>query len=318
MNKAILIMGMVGLMVSCKKDDVNKGKPNNETTILKLPQGESELYGFALDAVPGNITLKVLEVRRDVKSEADLNKSIVVKIQQDQTLIDDYNTANGTNLELFTAYTLDPSTTFDGQNWSVPFGPGEFVKYITIGFDPTSLDFSVRHAIGFKIVDGGGATISATKGQALVEIAVKNKYDGVYEATGTMVDLTAATLTGYYPITWELQTSGPNSVVVFDADVIGGPFHAILSSGALSYYGSFGIEVTFDPATDKVASVVNVWGQPAGNTRSAQLDPSGINAWDPNTGNVDIKYFMLQPSVVPTPPNVRTTFDEHWEYKGPR
>jgi len=151
----------------------------------------------------------------------------------------------------------------------------------------------------------------------LTLLSIKNKYDGKYTVTGTMVDFSSAALTGNYPMDVELRTSGPNSVQLYDV-AIGGVFHSILSGGSLSYYGSYGIEITFDPVTNKVVSVTNVYGQPAGNTRSAGLDPTGINMWNESTKTMDIKYFMYQPSVIATPPHIRVSFDENFKYVGPR
>jgi hypothetical protein len=90
------------------------------------------------------------------------------------------------------------------------------------------------------------------------------------------------------------------------------------AADAISYYGSFGLILTFDPLTNKVASVTNYYGQPAGNSRYAQLDASGANVYDPGTKTVTIKYNMCQPSVVTVAPFIRTTWDEVWTYKGAR
>lgn len=147
-------------------------------------------------------------------------------------------------------------------------------------------------------------------------ISVKNQWDGVYEITGTMVDNTSATFTGAYPLQWDLVTSGPNQVIAFDNINLGIPGHIFLNAGSPSYFGSFGLVINIDPNTNKITSVTNYFGQPAPNGRSAQLDPSGANYYDPNTKTFYIKYWMMQPSVVPSGP--RTVFDEVWKYLGPR
>src|SRR5688572_24033318 len=153
-NKIFLAVTVVGfLLSSCNKDDVNEGITNQEKTILKLPQaGDDEPFNFALDAVPGTTSLEVLEVRRDAISEAELNKPLTVKITPNQAMIDDYNAANpSTPLTLFTNYTNDAENPFDGTSWTLTFAPGEFVKYIKINFDPTTMDFSKRNVLAFKL-----------------------------------------------------------------------------------------------------------------------------------------------------------------------
>jgi hypothetical protein len=94
-------------------------------------------------------------------------------------------------------------------------------------------------------------------------------------------------------------------------------FHTIRSGTSLSVYGSFGLIIKFN-ASDVVVSVVNYYGQPASNTRSADLNPAGANVYNPAAKTVTIKYFMKQPSVITTDPFIRTTFDEVWTYTGPR
>ncbi len=82
-----------------------------------------------------------------------------------------------------------------------------------------------------------------------------------------------------------------------------------------TYYGNFGLLVNFDPATNKITSVTNFYGQPSPTAgRSAILDPSGINTWDPTTKNIKIKYWMDETGFA----GHRTSFDETWVYLGTR
>jgi hypothetical protein len=91
----------------------------------------------------------------------------------------------------------------------------------------------------------------------------------------------------------------------------------MLNNGATSGYGQFGLEIEFDDDGNIVA-VYNPWGNPPSTTRMPVIDPSGDNAWDPATGDIKFKYWMIQPSLVPDPPHIRVYFDEMWSYKGPR
>jgi len=317
MKTILLITCVLGLLSSCKKNELKQG-PNNEVTIIKLPQASEEKFSHALDFKPGLIDLQLLDVRRDIVSEAELNKTTVVKIKNNPTIVADYNAAHGTNFIALpaAAYTIDASNPYNGTEWTVTFNPGEFAKPIKIKLDPTKLDLSQQYALGFTITDGGGSKISNVLNNAMIEVGVKNKYDGHYRVTGTMVDVSSSSLTGYFPQDVALVTTGANTVVMIPDD-LGIPGHLILSGTSLSYYGSFGPTFTFDLATDKVIAVTNSYGQPAGNTRSAQIDPSGANKYNADK-SIDVKYWMKQPSVVATPPNIRVYFDEHFQYLGPR
>jgi hypothetical protein len=314
-NKFILFLTIIAVGASCIKEvDVNEGMPNNEKTIIKLPQAAEEIFTFALDAVDRIDTLKVLEVRRDAISNTELNTALTVKIAPNNGAITAYNADHpGANLVPFTDYTLisDNGVTMDGANFVVPFAAGEFVKFIKIAFNTSKLDLSKRNAMAFKLADGGGATISASQ-EALVEIAIKNKYDGVYRVTGTLVDAAVPTITGYFPMDVEMRTTGATTVKMVPID-LGIEGHLILSGTTLSYYGSFGPVFKFDE-NDNVIEVTNIYGQPSGNGRSAKLDPTGtVNKWDAATKTLTVKYLMLQPGTT-----VRTTYDEVFEYLGPR
>lgn len=225
---ALVILLSVAFL-ACEKD-INEGIQNTEQTIVKLPQAIDEIHTIAVDALPGVITINVLEVRRDPKTESDLNSTLVVKIAPNPALLAAYNSTHGTTYQTFTAYTLDPSTPFDGQLWTVTFQPGEFVKFIKISFDPTLLDLSKQYAIGFKISQAEGAFISNSKMEALVEIAVKNEYHGLYHSTGVF----------HHPVNGDraidedkmLVTTGPKSVKTSLGDVGGLGYQMILTVNA--------------------------------------------------------------------------------------
>lgn len=313
----VVVGGM--LLTSCVKND--EGKFNGSgSTIVKLPQGVDEKVALALDFKPGLQDVVLLDVRRDAPNAGELQKAITVKIKNNPTIVADYNTAHGTGYVALpaAAYQVDPGNPFNGTEWTVTFNPGEHAKPILIKLDASKMDLSQQYAFGFTISSATSpAKISNGLENAMVEVGVKNRYDGSYRVTGTMVDVTNSSLTGYFPQDVDLITTGAASVVMVPWD-LGIPGHLILSGTSLSYYGSYGPVFTFDLATDKVISVTNTYGQPAGNTRSAEIDPSGINKWSASTHNMDVKYYMKQPSVVASPPNIRVYFDENFKYLGPR
>ncbi len=312
-NSSLLFLLLAVLIVSCvKKDDYYK-KDSTESNRKQVVEiiGADDLISFARDVKPTNDTFILIDLRRYPNTEAELNQSLTVKLQPDPSLIDDYNTANGT------AFVEMPSNAYTllSDISNMTFAPGEAIKEVKISVDQSQLDLSEQYALGISIVDPGTNSIAnGSLENALYQIGVKNKYDGKYTVTGTMVDYSNAGLLGNYPWDVELRTSGPNSVIVWDVanDYV---LHQILNGTDWSYYGSFGMEFTFDPNTDEVVSVTNPYGQPSGNGRSAALDPSGTNVWDAPTKNLSVKYWMDQPSVI-TPH--RVSFDELYTYKGPR
>lgn len=313
LNKFLLsfIILMV-VAVSCvKKDDFYK-KNTDETSRKQTVQiaGADDIITFARDVKATKDTFILIDVRRYPNTADELNQPLTVKLVKNPGLIDAYNTANGTGyIELPTnAYTLlsDINT--------ITFQPGEAIKEVKIAVDQSQLDLSEQYALGFSIADpGSNAVVISSLKNALYQIGVKNKYDGHYQVTGSMTDFSSAGLTGDYPMDVFLVTAGPNSVYMYD-NKWGGAAHSILSGGSGSYYGSYAPEFIFD-ANDKITDVVNVYGQPSGNGRSGELDPSGANQFNSADHSIDVNYWMNQPSVI-TPH--RVSFSEHFKYLGPR
>lgn len=156
------------------------------------------------------------------------------------------------------------------------------------------------------------ALLSCKKKKEDIEVDL-NKFDGRYQISGTIVDKIQPEISSPGPKEYHLKTLNDTEIEMFSPDLtISG--HLISHGGSLSYYSRFSVIVKFDPATNKILSVRNGYGQPSDNGRSAVLDPSGVNTWDPVTKNIKIKYWMDETGV----PGHRAAFDETWTYIGPR
>jgi hypothetical protein len=311
-------------------------------TLVKFYPADFNL--LALNATDVSQTGALLEVRRDVKSESALSKpaTVVIKFDTDTMMINNYNQQlvddwmaedtsrhdpadyDGPVYELlpYDFYTLDPSLSSDGT-LTMDFAAGEFAKNINITI-PNSLlfDFSKLYVVAFQIteVTGEGTLSLGQSDMIIAQVLVKNKWDGVYEVTALspMVDVLNANFTGFYPFIYSLETTGANTCICIDKTVWYTYMHPMTNAGATSGYGSFGLEVEFDPQTGDIVAVYNPWGNPPGNTRMPVIDASGVNKWDEATGNILFKYWMIQPSLVPSAPHIRVYFDEKWTYKGAR
>jgi hypothetical protein len=229
-NQAILFLTILAVGASCiKEEDYNKGIVNNEKTIIKLPQAAEEISSIALDAVNETIETSILEVRKDAVSQAELNSNTTVKLKKNANLITAYNAAHGTSYVEFSGFQAGAGSTYDGTTWILPFSSGEFVKFVKLKFNPSTLDLSKKYALGFTVTETDNGMISSQK-DALVEIAIKNKYHGTYQATGTFMHPTA----GDRPIDElkELVTTGPNSVRAPLGDLGGAGYYMILTVNA--------------------------------------------------------------------------------------
>ena len=315
----VLLIALVA--VSCYPEQESMGDVG-QSLIRYTPGDQFALMAISPLAVPQNIDL--ISFKRDVANSTALNQStsVVMTLDADGSLIKKYNATNGTDFIAMPTdkYSISPAVA--SGKVSFTFGPGGIEKTIVVTVpNASSFDFSKSYMLAFKVTISGEGTFSKSVSDTIYrQIMATNRLDGQYNVTGTLVDLAAGTITGNYPMTVNLVTTGEHQVRFEEpaADPWGSViFHSILSGGAMSVYGSFGLVVTFD-ASNKAVSIVNYYGQPAGNTRSAELDPSGVNKYDPVTKTIKIKYFMKQPSVVPIAPNIRTTFDETWTYNKSR
>lgn len=177
-------------------------------------------------------------------------------------------------------------------------------------------------AISISSVDKQGYIISGNFGLVKLNMKIKHKYQGRYICTGTMTDVTNAAFAHASIMLAEdgedylidLETVNGSTLIIGASPTFGGSNRYLFWAGSgYSYYGSFCPQFTFDDAGN-VTAVTNAYGQPAANTRSAALDPAGINKYDPATKTINVSYYLVQPSSVPTPPNYRCHMVEKYTF----
>ncbi|WP_207495992.1 DUF1735 domain-containing protein [Aridibaculum aurantiacum] len=315
LNKLPILLVMLLSMTACRKDirtvpEVNyEGGPmvnfNNYYDNEGRPGYKKAEIALKDTFISANIEIKLSNTTEPASQD------IKIYLKKVDALVTDYNTRFGTSLT-----PLPNSSAAAKFDFSEPVIIKKGQRKATVPFmvNALLLNLNVINAIGIAIDRVEGAAINAgPESRLVVEFGARNKYDGRYSVTGTFVDNTNATFTAFYPLEWELVTSGEHSVIVYDNELLGFPGYVFLAAGSPTYYGNFGLEVNFDPSGNgNIVSVTNYYGQPSPNNRYAQLDPTGINKWTPT--KIDIKYNMLQP----TPTTVRSVFTETWTYLGPR
>jgi hypothetical protein len=205
---------------------------------------------------------------------------------------------------------------------SVTIPKGERSVNFPINIDTHELKSTPQFAlVRIKSVDNPGYIVSGNFGQLLLNMKLKHQYEGRYVLTGTMVHLPSpgayvhiTTIFDPEPYTVQLQTYDGQSLVFYEemgwADYI---YPIATADGGYSGWGSFAPIFKFDDAGNVIA-VTNYYGQPAANTRSALLDPAGVNKYDPATKSFQVSYWMVQPSVVATPPHYRTHMVETYTF----
>lgn len=330
-----LALAAVMLVFSCRKDDTPEVGSAGSPRVKILEADRQSLFYSPFTDVK---TIDLFSVRRDETTNEGIDKAIVVKVLAEPDSVEAYNDAHGTDYEplpdsLFSVGGKGISR--DGEVYSIPLDAKAIGNELTILLNGGKWDVTHKYAMYFKISDPAGLPVAEDASNIFVSIEAKNKWDGVYAVEGSQVDVINGALgnVNLYlsfdntyadpPMQYELRTLSPTKCICYDNYFYGGEYKPISSKNAdgtftYSSYGSFCPIFEFDPATDKIIGVTNSYGQPAANTRSAQLDPSGENQYDAASKSINVKYFMIQPSSVPTPPNVRVSFNEKWTYLGPR
>jgi len=281
-------------MPSCKKDKTSKGTAGTEIADVRT---EGNVKTIALDFTPGSQTVTAITL----KNVSDGSTGTVhVKLATDNAAV--------------TAEKLKPlpanSYTPPALEYDVPANGTVTVPLV---INRSNLTVDTTFGIGFTIAEVNAGTIAADAKKIVVKITLRNRWDGRYKVTGSMTDATQPT---YAHVEHEMYliTTSPTQVKMIPKE-LGIEGTLITIGGSKSYYSNFGPVFNFDPATNKISSVINHYGQPASNGRSAETDPSGTNTWNPANKNIVLKYWMNEPAII-TPH--RSSYNNTYTYLGER
>jgi hypothetical protein len=172
----------------------------------------------------------------------------------DATIIDDWNTDNGTSFEEL------PSSLYSIAGTTLSFAGGDFKLPIEFQPDPgdPAWDYSKAYALGLRLNNPSGAyQVSGKEGFVLVSIVVKNQYEAEYRSTGYFQHPTAPRDIDRDKY---LTTLSPNSNSTEFADLGGtmtitvNPDNSVTLSdtqigGTYQLYDDATYNNTYDPAT---------------------------------------------------------------------
>jgi hypothetical protein len=217
------------------------------------------------------------------------NQNITVKFKVDPAALDEYNSTENTDYEVL------PSDLFsvDAMEVVIPKGQRQVEKVIKLF--TSKFDFTKNYAIPLTITETSFGIISGNFETAIYSVGAKNKYDGIYEVTGEFMDLTRPAFVGIYPYEAELRTITGSTFQRWD-HYYGGQSYYFNTGSGISRFGSYSPIFQMD-ADKNVISVINAYGQPAGNSRYAELDPTGVNKFtivSETDKNLEVSYFMFQ------------------------
>lgn len=316
-TKGLAVVALASLLfTACDKAKVEAPLGDAGTTLVKIIGGNTPagLVKNAIDFVSTPTKLLVVQLRRDVPNETELNKTMVVTIKDDLAAV---TAANPAYLQLSPAfYTIQGEgvvkTGGQGGTYTVTFPPGVFSReiYVTIP-DATVLNPSALYALGFTITSADAGGRIGSQKSVVVEIGAKNAYDGIYENTFTNYHPTSNP--GYTGdvTTVHMITTGADRVKMFWplAGAFGIP--SILS-GSLSYFGAQEPAYIVNPATNQV-TIVNTVGSVV-----YEMNSSFNSYYDPATKTFYVKFgYNYSPGGVFNPATNRE-WTQKLKYTGPR
>jgi hypothetical protein len=278
---------------ACKKVKTAEPMGDAGQTLVKMIGGGSPyaIVSEAISFVNTPYTLKngVIDIRRDVPNNAELNRTMTVVVKDDVAAV---TAANPAYIVMPAAwYTLQtsdnvPKVGGSGGTWTFTFKPGEFAKqiYITVP-NATLLNPSSLYGLGFTITTADANGIITASKTIVVQIGAKNDWDGVY--TDDFCNYHPSLNTGYTCSTTvvHLITTGANKVKIFWplANVYCMP--SILS-GDYSYFGAQEPEITINTSTN----AVTVQNTAAGAVTFYTMGVGSANNYDPIAKQFNFKY----------------------------
>jgi hypothetical protein len=233
--KTSIIVSLVMAMTGCKKD----------IDVLATAQaGSTPAVGFGLsniDALSIGVDATTTQLDTAIKLFANSTGSAAtVTLAIDNTIVDDYNTANGT------AYDDMPASVYTFPT-SVSIAAGSKEGDAKLSVDIAKfLNFGTEFAVGLTItkVSGGPNAVLTDHSKLFVVIQVKNPYDADYSVTGYLFHPSASRA---IKLTKHLTTAG-----------------AITSYGDLGDLGGSGYQFQFDvSAANKLTNWVSGGSTPA-------------------------------------------------------
>ncbi|MEO6253026.1 MAG: hypothetical protein ABIO79_06965 [Ferruginibacter sp.] len=332
LTKNIAIIAVVSLVfMACKKANVATPLGDAGQTLVKIMGAGTppSIIKSAIDFVPSPTKLLLVELRRDVPNETELNRTMTVTIKDDTAAVGFFNrdtvssNPNRTNPDKvfynqlptswYTIQTDGVKTGGQGGTYTFTFLPGQFAKeiYVTIP-DATVMNPSALYALAFTITSADANGVISTQKSIIREIGAKNAYDGVY--TDDFCNYHPSSNPGYTCSTTVVHmiTTGANKVKMFWplAGAFGNP--AVLG-GSLSYFGAQEPEYTINTATN----AVTVQNAAAGASTFYNMAAGFNSRYDAPTKTFYVKFGYNNPGGVFDPAATR-----EWtitlKYTGPR
>jgi hypothetical protein len=322
LSLSILSIFTVVFMVSCLKDKgfdnyeygINLNKNPKGAVSFPLAVNDVNAYGLEVTGTP-QLIQDVLFVAFEAPNPAP--EDVTVTLAFNPTLVTDYNTASGENLEVMPAGLYSISST----NIVIPKGSKNAVIPLSINSTLT-LNALKSYGIGVSIASvSGGYTIAQNMRNMVIKIIIKNKYDGKYTMKGQFYHPSLQPDFAPHTLNVELHTTGPNSVKLY-WPLVGGYNTPITSGGAPACcFASQELTINVDPATNAATAVNTAAGASVIYQQvTGYLSNTYNNRWDDATKKFYIAFGYNLPGngVIPNPPGTARAWIDTLTRTGPR
>jgi hypothetical protein len=232
----------------------------------------SNFLALVFDPINRDTTLNFVPV--NLATAGSASEDINVTLTQKNSLVTDYNAANGTDFQVPTPSMFTVLNT--GNVVTIPKGSN--TGYLQVKFKPA--DFAGVWALGYQItaVDKSGYIISGNLSTGIVAIIAKNQYDGLYSSLGFFEHPTSPRPIDEVDL--ELTTVNANTVNKIIGDLPG-------TSGTINVTVNANNTVTVTPGAGNAGTVASI----------ANLPAVGIynNTYDPATHTFYLRYGYPNP-----------------------
>ncbi|MBK8521693.1 MAG: hypothetical protein IPL54_12800 [Chitinophagaceae bacterium] len=326
LTKSLAVVAMLSLVfTACKKAKVATPLGDAGQTLVKLLGGGTPAATSSkpIDFVNTPTKILAVEVRRDIPSETELNKVMVVTVKDDTAAVTAWAAGSTNKFKLPVAwYTVAVAggvkTGGEGGTFTITFQPGEFSKSIFVTVpDATVMNPSFVYGLGFTVLTADQGAKLSTQKSMVIEIGAKNAYDGIYSVESGFVQrysgpgptnpVCCDNLTGPLGAGNDdvyLFTTGAYTVGIPNSNQPGRMTWSFLTTPNSGVAGIDGVRITVDPATNLVSSMC------LGNATFANF-PGYTCKYIPATKTFDLNWRW-------NPTATTRDYQVVYKYKGPR
>lgn len=179
------LLTMIG-MTSCLKDkDYENYKygsygAGNSKAGVGFPESENIINNISLENIGTEQEFEIALI--NLLSAGSASTDIIITVEQDPSLLDEYNDANDGDLVPLP----DGSYEFDSMEVIIPRGERTVQMRLNFPDALNTLDLTKNYGLGLKIssVNPSGIVIAENQRRILIGINIKNQYDGIYDMRG--------------------------------------------------------------------------------------------------------------------------------------